>query len=358
VACVDRDLLVPKTAEVVLSTIAMRAVTLSGAFGLDNLRIEELAEPRPGPGQVVLRMRAASLNYRDLRMVEGSYNPRQSLPLVPVSDGVGEVVAVGDWVTRVRIGDRVSPTFAQRWFAGEPTTAELRSTLGGPLPGTLSELMLVDAEGVVPVPEYLSDVEAACLPCAALTSWNALVTLGRVRPGDFVITQGTGGVSIFGVQLARLLGAHVIATTGSDDKMERLRELGAHEVINYKRDPEWGKAARALTGGRGVDLVLDVGGGTTLAQSIRAVRPAGHISVIGVLAGVASDLNLLPILMQGLRLQGVFVGHRRSFEAMNRALAESRLKPVVDRVFELDETRAALEHLKSGQHFGKVCIQI
>jgi NADPH:quinone reductase-like Zn-dependent oxidoreductase len=336
----------------------MRAVTIAGAFGLNNLRIEERPEPRPGPGQVVLRMRAASLNYRDLRMVEGSYNPRQSLPLVPASDGVGEVVLVGDGVTRVKAGDRVSPIFAQSWLAGAPTTPQLRSTLGGPLDGTLAELMVVSADGVVPVPEYLTDVEAACLPCAALTSWNALVTLGRVRPGDKVVTQGTGGVSIFGVQLARLLGARVIATTGSDDKVERLRELGAHEVINYKRDPEWGKTARALSGGSGVDLVLDVGGGTTLAQSIRAVRPAGHISVIGVLAGVASDLNVLPILMQGLRLQGVFVGHRASFEVMNRALAESRLKPVVDRVFPLDQAREALEHLKSGQHFGKICIRI
>jgi NADPH:quinone reductase-like Zn-dependent oxidoreductase len=336
----------------------MRAVTIAGAFGLNNLRIEDRPEPRPGPGQVALRMRAASLNYRDLRMVEGSYNPRQSLPLVPASDGVGEVVLVGDGVTRVKAGDRVSPIFAQNWLAGVPTTPQLRSTLGGPLDGTLAEMMVVDAESVVPVPEYLTDVEAACLPCAALTSWNALVTLGRVRPGDTVVTQGTGGVSIFGVQLARLLGARVIATTGSDDKIERLRELGAHEVINYKRDPEWGKTARALAGGSGVDLVLDVGGGTTLAQSIRAVRPAGHISVIGVVAGVASDLNLLPILMQGLRLQGVFVGHRTSFEAMNRGLAETRLKPVVDRVFPLEHAREALEHLKSGQHFGKVCIRI
>jgi|RhiMethySRZTD1v2_1073278.scaffolds.fasta_scaffold01685_11 NADPH:quinone reductase-like Zn-dependent oxidoreductase len=336
----------------------MKAVTISGAFGLDNLRLEERPEPRPRPGQVLLRMRAASLNFRDLRMIEGVYNPRQSLPLVPASDGVGEVVALGEGVSRVKIGERVSPIFAQRWIAGAPTVAELRSTLGGPLDGTLAELVAVDAEGLVHVPEYLSDVEAATLPCAALTAWNALVTLGKVRPGDSVVTQGTGGVSIFGIQLARLLGARVIATTGSDDKLERLRELGASDVINYKKDPDWGKTARALTDGRGADLVLDVGGGTTLAQSIRAVRPAGHISVIGVLAGVAADLNVLPILMQGLRLQGVFVGHRHSFEAMNRALAQHRLKPVVDRVFALEETRVAIEHLKSGQHFGKVCIQI
>jgi NADPH:quinone reductase-like Zn-dependent oxidoreductase len=336
----------------------MRAVTISGAFGLNNLRIEERPDPRALPGQVVLRMLAASLNFRDLRMIEGIYNPRQSLPLVPASDGVGEVVAVGDGVTRVKVGDRVSPIFAQSWLAGVPTAAQLRSTLGGPLDGTLAELIALDAEGVVQVPEYLTDVEAACLPCAALTSWNALVTLGRVGPGDTVVTQGTGGVSVFGVQLGRLLGARVIATTGSDEKLERLRELGASDVINYKSEPEWGKAARALTGGRGADLVLDVGGGTTLAQSIRAVRPGGQISVIGVLSGVASDLNLLPILMQGLRLQGVFVGHRQSFEAMNRAFAQSRVRPVVDRVFPLEETRAALEHLKSGQHFGKVCIQI
>jgi NADPH:quinone reductase-like Zn-dependent oxidoreductase len=336
----------------------MKLVTIAGAFGMDNLRVEERPDPRPGPGQVLLRMRAASLNYRDLRMIEGVYNPRQTLPLVPASDGVGEVVELGEGVTRVKVGERVSPIFAQRWIAGAPATLELRSTLGGPLDGTLAELLAVDAEGVVRVPDYLSDVEAATLPCAALTAWNALVTLGRVRPGETVVTQGTGGVSIFGIQLARVLGARVIATTGSDDKLERVRELGASDVINYKRDPEWGKTVRALTGGRGADLVLDVGGGTTLAQSIRAVRPAGQISVIGVLAGVAADLNVLPILMQGLRLQGVIVGHRRSFEAMNQALALSRLRPVVDRVFELSETRAALQYLKSGQHFGKVCIEL
>ena len=341
-----------------LRSAVMKAITLEGSFGLENLRLSERPQPEPQPGKVVLRMRAASLNYRDLRMVQGSYNARQPLPLVPGSDGVGEVVAIGPEVTRVKVGERVCPIYAQAWIAGEPTPERLRSTLGGPRDGTLSEYMLLDAEAVVSVPPELSDLEAACLPCAGVTAWNALVTLGQLKPGATVLTQGTGGVSIFALQFAQKLGARVIATSSSDEKLERLRALGASDVLNYKTDLDWGKSARALSGGRGVDHVVDVGGGTTLAQSVRAVRHGGRISIIGILAGTATDLNLLPILMQGIRLQGVIVGHRESFEAMNRALALGGSRPVVDRVFPLADTRAALEYLASGRHFGKVCVQI
>ncbi len=337
----------------------MKALVLSGSFGLDNLALEERPEPKPGPGQVLLKMRAVSLNFRDLRMVEGLYNPRQALPLVPASDGVGEVTELGAGVDRVKVGDRVCPLFAQGWIAGRPERERIRRTLGGPLDGTLAEYMVVDAESVVKAPGHMSDEQAACLPCAGVTAWNALVTTGRVRAGDVVLTQGTGGVSVFAVQIARLLGARVIATSSSDAKLERVLELGASDGINYKKDPEWGKTARGLTsGGRGVDHIVEVGGGHTLKQSLKAIAPGGQLSIIGVLSGVATDLSVLPILMNGIRLHGVFVGHRDSFEAFVRACEVDQLDPVVDRVYPLEEAREAFEYMKSGGHFGKVCIRV
>lgn len=336
----------------------MRALTIEGSFGLDHLRVCERPTPRPERGQVLLRMLSASLNYRDLLMARGQYNPKQRLPLVLASDGVGEVVELGASVDRVRVGDRVCPIFAQAWLGGEPTRERLRSTLGGPHDGTLSEFMVVNAESVVRVPEYLTDDEASTLPCAALTAWSALVTYGSVSAGGTLLTQGTGGVSIFAVQLAKALGLHVIATSSAADKLERLRELGASDLINYATDPAWGATARQLTGGVGVDQVIEVAGGKSLAESVKATRPGGQVSVIGILGGSTSDLNLTPLFMQNIRLQGVFVGHRDGFEAMNRAFAEHRLRPIVDRVYPLADTRAALEHLASGAHFGKICIRI
>jgi NADPH:quinone reductase-like Zn-dependent oxidoreductase len=337
---------------------AVKALVLSGSFGLDNLQVEERPDPVPGQGEALLRMLAASLNYRDLRMVQGSYNPRQPLPLVPGSDGVGEVIAVGKGVRRVKVGDRVCPIFARDWLAGEPARDKIRSTLGGPIDGTLSELVVMPAESLVHAPPHLDAAEAACLPCAGVTAWNALVEQGRVTAGDVVLTLGTGGVSIFALQIAKLLGARVIVTSSDDSKLERARNLGADDLINYRLSPDWGKVARELSGGRGVDHVIEVGGAGTIAQSLRAVRPGGTISVIGVLAGTSSELDLLPVLMQNLRLQGVLVGHREHFEALCRAVAQSRLRPVVDRTFPLAEGRRAFEYLASGAHFGKVCVKI
>ncbi len=336
----------------------MKALTISGSFGIENLRLEERPDPEPKPGEVLLKMSAVSLNYRDLLMVKGQYNPRQPLPLVPASDGVGKVVAVGPGVTRVKVGDRVCPIFATGWHSGEPERDKLKTTLGGPLDGTLTELMTLSAESVVAVPEFLSDLEAACLPCAGVTAWSALVTHGRLTAGDTLLALGTGGVSVFGLQLAKVLGACVVVTSSSDDKLERAKELGADALINYRRTPEWGKVARDVTHGRGVDHVLEVGGGSTLSQSLRAVRPGGTISVIGNLGGAATEINLLSVLMQNIRLQGVIVGHRESFEALVRAVAQSELRPIVDRVFGFDEVPRALEHLASGNHFGKVCVDI
>ncbi|MEM9456710.1 MAG: NAD(P)-dependent alcohol dehydrogenase [Myxococcota bacterium] len=336
----------------------MQVYEIQGGFGLDHLARVERPEPEPGPGQVRVAVSAVSLNYRDLMVVRGQYNPRQPLPLVPVSDGVGRIEALGEGVEGLAVGDRVAGMFAQRWLAGPPTPEAQRSTLGSPHDGMLAEQVVLSAQGVAPVPEHLDDAEAATLPCAALTAWSALVTLGQVRAGDTVLVQGTGGVSTFALDFARLHGARVIATTGSPHKIEGLRERGAWEVVDYRADPKWGKTVRGLTGGRGVDHVVEVGGVGTLTQSLRAVRPGGTVSLIGVLAGGQADLSLTSALMNQVRVQGVLVGHREGFLAMARAMAQHQLRPRVDRVFEFGQVRAAFEHLASGAHQGKVCIRV
>lgn len=336
----------------------MRAVEIQGAFGLANLALAERPDPRPGPGQVLVRLRAASLNYRDLLMVEGKYNPKQKLPLIPCSDGAGEVVAVGEGVTRVAPGDRVSGIFAQKWLAGEPNRERLRATLGGPLDGTLAELAVYDQDGVVKIAAHLTDEEAATLPCAAVTAWSALVTEGGVKAGDTVLVQGTGGVSLFALQFARILGARVIATSSSGEKLERVREMGAHETINYREVPDWGKRAKELTDGAGVDHVVEVGGAGTLSQSLQAVRFGGTVSLIGNLSGTKTEILLTHIFMQKIRVNGILVGHRESFEAMNRAIALHALRPVIDRTFSLEEAPAAFDHMAAGGHFGKIVVSV
>ena len=334
----------------------MRVHEIQRGFGLDNMKLVERPDPAPGPGQVLLRMRAVSLNYRDLMTVEGSYNPRQPLPLVPCSDGVGEVVAVGEGVNRLAVGDRVATLFSQGWMGGRPTVEELRATLGGPLDGTLSELMALPERGVIRVPDHLSDAEAATLPCAALTAWSALAEQGRVTAGDTVLVQGTGGVSIFALQFAQLLGARVIVISKSDDKLVKARRLGAWQEINYLDDPHWGKTVRELTGGLGVDHIVEVGGAGTWTQSLQAIRVGGEITLVGVLAGGASEISIVPVFMKYVRIQGLLVGSRQAFDRMNRVIAQHELRPVVDHVFPFVEARAAFEHLQSGVHFGKVCI--
>jgi len=336
----------------------LRAWEIRERFGLDALTLVERKDPVPGPGQVVVRVRAASLNYRDLLTVQGSYNPRQPLPLVPLSDGAGEVESVGPGVARVKAGDRVAGVFAQRWIGGRPTPEVRRSTLGGPLDGLLAERALLDAEGVVALPEHLSFEEAACLPCAAVTAWSALVEHGGLTAGETLLVLGTGGVALFALQFGRLLGARVIVTSSSDAKLERARALGATDVVNYRTTPDWDKAVKEMTGGLGADHVLEVGGAGTLAKSLRAVRMGGQVSLVGNLAGLDAQLNLGLVFMQGVRVQGVFVGSRATFEAMNRAIALHRLRPVVDRVFALDEAREALQHLASQQHFGKIVVRV
>jgi NADPH:quinone reductase-like Zn-dependent oxidoreductase len=299
-------------------------------FGLDGLALTDRPQPELKARQVLLRMRAVSLNYRDLMTVKGTYNPRMRLPQIPLSDGVGEVVAIGEGVTRVKVGDRVANTFF--------------------------EYVALDEEGVTQVPEHLTDEEAATLPCAALTSWAALIAYGKLKTGDTILAMGTGGVSLFALQFAKLSGARVIITSSSDEKLGRAKELGADDGINYKTTPDWEKGVRELTGGRGVDHVVEVGGAGTFAKSLKAVRRGGVISLIGVLAG-GGETNLMPILMNGLRVQGIFVGSREMFEAMNAAIGLHKLLPVVDKIFTFDEAQAAYQMMEAGAHFGKICIR-
>jgi NADPH:quinone reductase-like Zn-dependent oxidoreductase len=333
----------------------MKAYELTG-FGIDKLALAERPMPSLGHGQALIKMRAWSLNFRDLLMTRGLYNPRLKFPFSTLSDGVGEVVEVGPGVTRVKPGDRVAGAFMQGWIDGGLDDAKAQTALGGEIPGLAAEYAVLDQAGLVHVPAHLTDEEAASLPCAAVTAWNGLVTSGGVKAGDTVLVQGTGGVSLFALQFAKLHGARVIATSSSDEKLKRVRALGADETINYKTTPEWGRAAKAMTGGRGVDHVVEVGGTGTLAQSLHAVRAGGHIALIGVLAGGNFD-NPIPILLRAIRVQGIFVGSRTMFEDMNRAIALHQMRPVVDRVFPFAQYPDALRHLESGAHFGKVVLK-
>lgn len=335
----------------------MRAWSLDGAFGLENLHLIDLPEPEPAPGELLLGLRAASLNYRDLLILTGRYNPKQPLPLIPGSDACAEVLAVGAGVRGVSVGDRVLPSFSQTWLAGPLRGAAQRGALGGPLSGVLRARFCLPAAACVRAPAHLTDAEAATLPCAGVTAWRALAVEGRVRPGDVVLTQGTGGVSLFAVQLGALLGARVIVTSSQDARLERALALGATHGLNYRAAPDWGAKAAALAGGEGVDLVVELGGAGTLDQSLRAVRPGGTVAVIGVLDGVEVPLQLTRLLMRGVRLQGVFVGSRDDLADLCRALeAAPAVRPVVDRVFPFDALPAALAHLQAGAHMGKVVV--
>ncbi|MCB9520805.1 MAG: NAD(P)-dependent alcohol dehydrogenase [Myxococcales bacterium] len=328
------------------------------AFGLENLRRVERPTLEPGAFEVRVRVRGASLNYRDLLMLEGKYDPRVPLPLVPLSDGAGVVDAVGPGVTRWKVGDRVAAIFAQRWQSRVPIgTAEIRSTLGGPLDGMAITERVLHEDGLVATPDHLSDVEAATLPCAALTAWSALREEGNVQAGDTVLILGTGGVSTFALQLCALIGARAIVTSSSDEKLDQAKDLGAWETVNYQTHPEWSGPVRELTGGVGVDHVIEVGGAGTLDQSIRSTRPGGHISLIGVLAGPAK-VNLTRVLMNNICIQGVLVGHRAGFEAMNRAISAHGLRPVVDSTFSFGELPSALARLRGGAHLGKICVDL
>ena len=332
-------------------------------FGIDHLQPVELPQPEPTPGTVLIKVHAVSLNYRDLMMVKGLYNPKMSLPRIPCSDGAGEVVAVGQGVTRARAGDRVCGIFMQRWLDGSLTADKSKQALGGDVDGMLTEYALLHQDGVVPFPEHLSYEEAATLPCAGVTAWNALHHAGEppspAQPGDTVLIQGTGGVSIFALQFAKLLGLKVIGTSSSDEKLARASALGLDEVRNYKQHPDWFKWAAEITGGSGPHRIIEVGGADTFAQSLRAIRVGGLIAQIGVLSGGATSdpLALTPILHKQIRIQGIYVGSRSMFEQMNASIAEAALHPVIDRVFALDQVREAFHHMESAAHFGKIVIR-
>ncbi|MCB1201293.1 MAG: NAD(P)-dependent alcohol dehydrogenase [Leptospiraceae bacterium] len=336
----------------------MKKIVINGNFGIENLEIQEQESDNVLPHEIQIKLSAASLNYRDLLMVKGEYNPRQKLPLVPCSDGAGTVTAVGSAVSRFRIGDRVMPVFAQTWQAGSPTLNEIRSTLGGPLDGTLRQNICVPEYSAVKIPAHLSFNEAATLPCAALTAWSALFEYGNLQAGQSVLILGTGGVSVFALQFAKLAGAKTIITSSSSEKLQMMQKLGADHIINYNEKKDWGKEVRKLTGNVGVDYVIEVGGAGTLEQSIRSVRVDGTISLIGILAGRAPELNLLPVLMQNVRIQGILVGSRRAFENMNDAIEMNKLTPLVDRVFPFEEHKEAFLYLQSQKHMGKVVIAI
>ena len=334
----------------------MKVYEITGA-GIDSLKLTERATPRPGPGQALIRVHATSLNYRDLVTAKNAAALQVKLPRIPLSDGAGEVVEVGPGVERVKAGDRVAAAFFQEWLAGPPRPAYGRSALGGALDGMLAEYVCLHENGLVRIPDYMTYEEAASLPCAAVTSWNALASEGRLKSGDTVLVMGTGGVSIFALQFARMHGARVIATSSSDAKLKRLTEMGAADVINYKTTPEWDKRVLEVTRGEGVDYVIEVGGIGTLERSLRAVRVGGQVSLIGILAG-GTGINPMPVLFKSVRLQGIYVGSRDMFDEMNRAMEVSRVHPVIDTTFSFDRVREAYRHLESGAHFGKVCISV
>jgi NADPH:quinone reductase-like Zn-dependent oxidoreductase len=335
----------------------MRAYILPKRTAIDDLTLTERDVPKPGPRQVLVRVRACSLNFRDLAILLGTYRAPVRENVIPLSDGAGEVAEVGQGVTRLKKGDRVTASFFPRWMGGPIRAEKVEQALGGSADGMLAEYALLDEDALLKLPDHLSFEEGATLPCAGLTAWQALTVHGRTSPGDTVLLQGTGGVSIFALQFAKLLGARTIITSSSDEKLARAKALGADETINYKKEPAWEKPALDLTGGYGVDHVVEVGGARTLEQSLRCVRIGGSVSVIGVLTG-AGEINPTLILGRRASVQGMSVGSVEMFEGMNRAIARSRLKPVIDKVYPFEEAAAAFRYMESAKHFGKIVVSV
>lgn len=335
----------------------MKAYVIQGGFGLDHIVEVDRPIPTPARGEVLIRMKAVSLNSRDIGVINGFYNPELKEPLVPVSDGVGEIVSLGEQAGKFRVGERVSAIFTQSWKSGEATPENWISSLGSPLEGLLAEYVVLPEEGLVRVPQHLTDIEAATLPCAGVTAWHAIVEEGKVKAGDTVVVQGTGGVSLFALQFAKLQGAQVIVTSSSDDKLVRAKALGADHGINYKRTLEWDKAVLEYTQGRGADHIVDLGGGETLNRSISALKVGGQISIVGILSGASVEgLAIVPAILRRAKLQAINVGSRAMFENMNVAIEHHRLRPIVDKEFPFSQAVEALRHLAEGSYFGKISI--
>ena len=326
------------------------------SFGVDSLEFVERPTPSPGPGEVLVAVRAISFNYRDLLLVKGIYNPKLKLPRIPCSDGSGEVAAVGEGVTAWKPGDRVAGIFMQNWFDGVLTPIKARGALGGDIDGTLAEYIVLKETGLVPLPEHLSYQEAATLPCAAVTAWNALGA-GELKPGATVLIQGTGGVSIFALQFARLRGARVLGISSSNEKLERARSLGLDEGLNYLEKPDWDRWVLEQTGGEGADLVVEVGGIGTLPLSLRAIRIGGTVAQVGVLSNPAEALPIGSILHKQARIQGIYVGSRKDFLEMNKAVSLAVLRPVGEE-FHWTQAREALARMEEGSHFGKLVLTV
>jgi len=341
----------------------MKVFQVEGAWTHDHLRLGQRPQPHAGAGQIRLAMRAAALNYRDLLVPQKGYGSRmQDLPLVMLSDGVGVVDQLGAGARGASVGQRWCPMLFQGWQGGAPDAQKLSRGLGCETDGTATEWLVTDPLSAASVPDYLTDAEAACLPTAGLTAWRALVTDGNVRPGDVVVVQGTGGVALFALQFAKLLGASAIVLSSSDDKLAKAQALGADGVVNYVKEPAWGRTVKAmaqrLSGRDGADHVVELGGTSTLEQSLRAVRAGGTLSLIGVLGGAKLDAPLGLVVTRAVRLQGVTVGSRDDFMAMCSAMSRSQMRPVVDSVYPFEGLKDALAHLQSGKHFGKVCVGI
>ena len=334
----------------------MKAYEIQGQGGIAALAATDRPTPEPGPGEVLVRITASSINYRDLGTVRDPAARGLALPLVPNSDGAGEVVGIGPGVTRFEPGDRVAATFFQRWIDGAIVPEVMASSLGGPHDGMLREFACLDEDGLVAIPAHLSDREAATLPCAGLTAWNALVDQGGIKAGDTVLLLGTGGVSIMALQFAAMHGARAVITSSSDAKLARAAELGAWQTVNYREVPDWDQAVLEHTGGRGADIVVEVGGAGTLGKSVAASRLGGTVALIGVLT--RGEFNPMAVLRKSVRLQGVYVGNRRMFEDMNAAIAAHEMRPVIDRSFAFDDARAAYETMAAASHFGKLVIDV
>jgi NADPH:quinone reductase-like Zn-dependent oxidoreductase len=335
----------------------MKAYEIRAYNQPDGLQLVDRAEPSPQTSQVLVKMHATSLNYRDLVVLSGNYDRDPKPGRVPLSDGAGEVVSIGAAVKQFKPGDRVAGCFFQGWPSGRFRPEMHKTALGGAIDGVLAEYVLFTDAGLVHFPDHLSFEEAATLPCAALTAWHSLIVRGGLVPGETVLLLGTGGVSIFGLQFAKLAGAQVIITSSADEKLQRAKSLGADGVVNYQKTPDWGKAVAQLTG-EGVDHVVEVGGGGTFPHSVRACRSEAKIGIIGILSGREAPAEIFQIVPKLLSVFGIYVGSREMFLDMNRAISQSKLRPVIDRVFPFGEAAAAFAHLRSGSHFGKIVIRI